>query len=104
MISDIKVNFEELKSILLDAIHHNKFLITADKNTILQALYNDYEPKSDIDISNISFYTNYFEKFYKQKIVDMASYCSEDTANFDRQIVNELEKDGKIFASGVFNI
>ncbi len=104
MISDIKVNFEELKSILLDAIHHNKFLITADKNTILQALYNDYEPKSDIDISNISFYTNYFEKFYKQKIVDMASYCSEDTANFDRQIVNELEKDGKIFASGVFNV
>ena len=53
MISDIKIDFDMLKSILLDVIHQNETLITADESTILQSLYSDYEPKSDIDISNI---------------------------------------------------
>lgn len=103
MISDIKIDFDMLKSILLDVIHQNETLITADESTILQSLYSDYEPKSDIDISNIIAYTKFFEKYYKDKIVSTASHCSEDKANFDRQKVNELEQNGKVFASGVFN-
>ena len=103
MISDIKIDFDMLKSILLDVIHQNETLITADESTILQSLYSDYEPKSDIDISNIIAYTKFFEKYYKDKIVSTASHCSEDKANFDRQKVNELEQNGKVFASDVFN-
>ena len=104
MISDIVIDFNKMKSILFNIIEQNKLLISLDKGAILQTLYTDYEPKSEIDISNIGAYTSYFEKFYEQKIVDMASYCSEDTANFDRQVVNELERNGKVFAKSIFHI
>lgn len=104
MISDIVIDFDTMKLVLFNVIEQNKPLISLDKSALLQTIYTDYEPKSEINISNIGAYTSYFEKFYVQKIISMASYCSENTANFDRQVVNELERNGKVFAKSIFHV
>lgn len=104
MISDIVIDFDRMKSILSDVTEQNKPLLSSEHADVLQALYTDYEPKSEIDLSNINVYTSNFAKFYKQKIINMASYCSEDKENFDRQVVNELERSGKVFGKSIFDV
>lgn len=104
MISDIAIDFNKMKAILIDVIAKNEKLISTDRKEILQYLYDEYEPKCDIIESNIGNYEVLLAEFYRQKIENMATYCSNDTEKFNRKTVQELENTGKIFSKSIFHI
>ncbi|MGN0502961.1 MAG: hypothetical protein ACI4HN_08550 [Ruminococcus sp.] len=102
MISDIKVDFSDLKSILINVVQHNKSLIESDENLILKELYKNYHPKSMIDGNELSRYKTHFNDFYAERCKKLSKYRSDDNENFNRTDVNSLENDGKLFSSGIF--
>lgn len=104
MITDIRIDFAEVSSKICKAIEKRKDLFFADEKTILQEIYNQYQPKEGIDKERLELYRRIFCEFYKKRCEELSSYCSLDEENFDIRAVNMLEREGKIFSLGVFNI
>lgn len=102
MISDIKVDLSVLKRSLISVIDQRRSLIASDENTILQELYDNYLPKSDIDGNKLCRCKKRFADFYAERCRKLSEYCSADNKNFDRANVSISENDGRVFSSGVF--
>lgn len=102
MVSNIKVDFTLLKTILFKVIKEKMSLISADEKIVLQTLYEQYEPKNDIDDEHLEWYKKIFADFFANKCKSFAKYCSDDIINNEKGIY-ELEKSGKIFNANVFN-
>ena len=66
MISDIMIDFADLSSKLHKALEKKKELLLADEKTVLQEIYNQYEPKVSIETENFEMYKREFCEFYKK--------------------------------------
>ena len=104
MISDIMIDFADLSSKLHKALEKKKELLLADEKTVLQEIYNQYEPIVSIETENFEMYKREFCEFYKKRCEELSCYCSLDKENFDIKEVSSAERKGKIFCLGVFNI
>lgn len=68
MVTDLKVDLELIKSVLYKVINENTDLLSDNENVVLQALYEHYEPKSNIDVSHLEFYKEMFSDFFCRKM------------------------------------
>lgn len=104
MISDIKVDLSAMKSILFDVIEQYKYLFSEKEDSVLLSVFEGYEPKEKIDITQLKRYRHLFATFYADKIKGLAIYNSDDKNNFDHQKVTKLEQDGKVFTNTVLRV
>lgn len=102
MISDIKVDFSIIKSVLNSIIEKNKSIINSDEEIVLNELYKNYTSKSMINKNILSEHKNQFRDFYSDKCKKLSIYCADDLNNSKRTIINKLENEGKLFSSSIF--
>ena len=103
MVTDLKVDLELIKSVLYKVINENTDLLSDNENVVLQALYEHYEPKSNIDVSHLEFYKEMFSDFFAEKCRNLAKYRSEDINVSETQQITSMKNSGEIFKSGIFN-
>lgn len=103
MVTDLKVDLELIKSVLYKVINENNYLLSDNENVVLQALYEHYEPKSNIDVSHLEFYKEMFSDFFAEKCRNLAKYRSEDINVSETQQITSMKNSGEIFKSGIFN-
>lgn len=103
MVTDIKVDFTLLKTVLFKVIEEKKGLFSSDENVVFQTLYDQYEHKSGIDVNNLSCYKNIFADYFANICKSIAKYRSDGSINYATKQIHEAEKAGELFRSDVFN-
>lgn len=103
MVTDLKVYLELIKSVLYKVINANTDLLSDSENVVLKALYEHYEPKSNIDVSQLERYKEIFSDFFAEKCRNLAKYRSEDINVSETQQITSMKNSGEIFKSGIFN-
>lgn len=104
MISDIKVDLSVLKAILLDVIEQYKYLFFEKEDIVLRSVFEGYELKEEIDMTQLNSYRHLFATFYADKIKNLAIYNSDDKDSFDYYKVTKLEQDGKVFTNNLLRV
>ena len=104
MISDIKVDLVAMKSILLNVIEQYKYLFFEKEDIVLRSVFEDYEPKEEVDISQLKRYQHLFVTFYTDKIKSLVVYNSDDKNSFDYYTVTQLEQEGKVFTNNLLRV
>lgn len=97
MIADVKVDFQMFKTVLLNVVKKNNKLTNSNEYEILNVLYNEYEPKSNIDIKQLENYKYVFKDYYTDKCISLASFHYDENNQVDLQKIKELEESGRLF-------